>query len=90
MFSIKERWFLYRKHFRLKHERQRAMIADNKPLSVTCKILALSAMELHDQLALAAAAVAEHFGLEDQDVGDAGGGDSVGHGGCWFATLRSQ
>lgn len=54
------------------------MIADNKPLSVTCKILALSAMELHDQLALAAA-VTEHVGLEDQDVGAVGGDDCVGH-----------
>lgn len=54
------------------------MIADNKPLSVTCKILALSAMELHDQLALAAA-VTEQVGLKDQDVGYVGGGDGVGH-----------
>lgn len=28
-----------------------------------------------------ASAVAEHFGLEDQNVGDVGGGDGVGHGG---------
>jgi hypothetical protein len=27
-----------------------------------------------------ASAVAEHFGLEDEQVGDVGGGDGVGHG----------
>ena len=32
-----------------------------------------------------ASAVAEHFGLEDQDVGDVGGGDGVGHGGLQLA-----
>ncbi len=37
-----------------------------------------------------ASAVAEHFGLEDEQVGDLGGGDGVGHGGYWIATLRSQ
>jgi hypothetical protein len=37
-----------------------------------------------------ASAVAEHFGFEDEQVGDVGGGDGVGHGGYWIATLRSQ
>lgn len=66
------------------------MITGNKPLSVTCKSLTLSAMGPHDQLGLAAAAVAEHFGLKDEHIGDVGGGDCVGHGGLKEKSRLSE
>ena len=34
--------------------------------------------------------ITEDSELKDEQVGDVGGGDGVGHVGCWIAALRSQ